>query len=146
MTGIAIKADPIRNAPSWKRKILRYAIQKNLDLGEPVVFTDGTDEYFVFDDHRLDLDAVTDIAVLIKKLNSLTLSDLPKDEENNVDVSKVRNAISNFVGVDRSEVASRSLEDDEDIVDGVARLANVAQVMRSVSGLSPVIVDNVDVE
>lgn len=141
MTGIAIKAAPIRSAPAWKRKILRYAIQKELDLGEPAIFTDGTSEYFVFDDHRLDLDAITDVAAFLKKLNALALSNLPRDEDDNIDVSKVRNTLANFVETDRSAIAAGSLQEDEDPVDGVARLANIAQVMRSPRGLSPVVED-----
>ena len=43
MTTLAIKAQPIQAAPPWKRQVLKYAIQKQLLLGEPAIFTDGTD-------------------------------------------------------------------------------------------------------
>lgn len=68
MSAIAIRKTAWQNANDTQRVILRWGLDK-LDLGVPVEYRQGSTRWFIFHDHRITLEDIARIGVLVKGLD-----------------------------------------------------------------------------
>ena len=73
MATVGIRATAWDGLRDNQRAIMRWGVAR-LALGTPARFTDGTDEWFVFDDWRFDLDQIAILGALAVAVSGLPVA------------------------------------------------------------------------
>ena len=87
-----------------QRAIMRWGVAR-LALGSPARFTDGTDEWFVFDDWRFDLDQVAILGALVVSVAGLPVEWEPPTIHVTIDGQDVDTGIVDRVATEALVIA-----------------------------------------
>ena len=97
MATVGIKQTAWDGLRNNQRQIMRLAVAR-LALGTPARFTDGTDEWFVFDDWRFDLDQIAILGALVVAVAGLPVGwSPPLNPDSTVDRDATEAAVIAYV-------------------------------------------------
>lgn len=92
MPSIAVRKGVLDGLNAQRRYVITYVLDA-LNLGEPALYTDGTNQFYVWDDARISLDSIARLGALTANWTSIPAGYDPTQD----DPETVRHKIKQFV-------------------------------------------------
>lgn len=130
MATIAVRTTVLDGLNAQRRYLLNYVLNA-LSLGEPAVYTDGTNTWYVWDDSRIDLDSIATLGAVSANWNMI-----PAGYDPSTDLpATIRQKVKSYVA--SKIVQHQPGEDEPDPFVAVMAAQNAPAAVKAFSAVPP---------